>query len=331
MNGMNSKLRQLLNKLQSNVMEHATKIQVSKTADERDKLKNEIPRIAEGMAKVIEGIYRPYCKKLLFFDRILNEEIYQLTSIFPLHAENQAICCTVHSQIEFSALAVNLLPDHGLGQRAGQIFPFSIYTAGDATPRENLKDEALNLFQKQYSNSGLTKRQIFHYIYALLHHPEYRSKYADNLKRELPRIPFAPDINAFAEFGAKLARLHLDYELVEQYPLEEIKNPIHPRSFRVESAMRYTNKEKTAILVNDYLTLVGIPPEVHEYRVGSRSALDWIVEMYRITDDKRSGIRQDPNRPDDPEYIVNLIGRITRLSLETVSLVQQIGQLPYTA
>jgi predicted helicase len=173
--------------------------------------------------------------------------------------------------------------------------------------------------------SEITKWDIFHYVYGILHHPGYRTKFADNLKRELPRIPFAPDFRAFAVAGQELARLHLDYEQLDAYPLKLVETEGVPLSYRVEDKMRL-NKDKTELRVNPSLTLAGIPPAVFDYRLGNRSALDWVIDQYRVTEDARSGIRSDPNRADDPEYIVRLVGQVVRVSLETVRIVNGLPE-----
>lgn len=157
----------------------------------------------------------------------------------------------------------------------------------------------------------------------MLHHPGYREKFADNLKRELPRIPFAADFKAFASAGKELARLHLDYEKLEPYPLKWFETPGVPLSYRVEDKMRL-NKDKTSLAVNPSLTLSGIPPETFHYRLGNRSALEWVIDQYQVSEDKRSGIKSDPNRPDDQEYIVRLVGQVVRVSLETVRIVSAL-------
>ena len=144
-------------------------------------------------------------------------------------------------------------------------------------------------------------------------------KFAENLKRELPRLPFAPDFRAFAAAGKQIARLHLEYESLEPYDLQWIEADDVPLSQRVERMK--LSKDKTALVVNDSLTLAGIPPDVFSYRLGNRSALEWVIDQYRIKTDKRSGIRSDPNRLDDEAYIVRLVGQVVRLSLETVSIV----------
>ena len=157
-------------------------------------------------------------------------------------------------------------------------------------------------------------------MYGVLHHPGYREKFADNLKRELPRIPFAPDFRALVKAGEKLARLNLDYETLEPWPLEWTETPGVPLSYRVEKMK--LSKDKTTLVVNPSLTLGGIPPEASEYRLGNRSALEWVIDQYQVSEDKRSGIKSDPNREDDEQYIVRLVGQVVRVSVETAKIVK---------
>ena len=178
-------------------------------------------------------------------------------------------------------------------------------------------------FRDHYHNPKITKREIFDYVYAILHHPDYRARFAENLKRELPRIPLAPDFAAFSQSGAQLARLHFDYEQLEPYPLEFVESLAHPLSYLVKDKMRLS-KDKTSLIVNPSLTLIGIPPQTWEYRLGNRSTLEWVVDQYQVSEDPRTGIRSDPNRPDDLQYIVHLVGQVIRVSLETVALVRAL-------
>ena len=174
-------------------------------------------------------------------------------------------------------------------------------------------------------------------MYGVLHHAGYREKFADNLKRELPRIPFAGDFWAFAEAGKKLAGLHLDYEKMEPWELEYIETPGVVLSYRVEDKMRLAKPkpsplpspgvpgEGVRLKVNPSLTLAGIPAEAFGYRLGNRSAVEWVIDQYQVSTDARSGIVSDPNREGDPQYIVRLVGQVIRVSVETVRIV---GALP---
>jgi predicted helicase len=273
------------------------------------------------------ALYRPFTGQSLYFDDLLVHRRYRQHEIFPTSAaENRAIAVThLASEKPFMVLAVDRLCDlHLVGAGCGtQCFPFHTYAPDGTNRKENITDEALKRFREAYGDERVTKWEIFHYIYAILHHPGYREKFAENLKRELPRIPFALDFHAFAKAGKELARLHVEYESLEPWPLDFICARDEPLSYEVRDKMRLS-KDKTALQVNSSLTLAGIPPEVYEYRLGNRSALEWVVDQYQVSEDARSGIRSDPNRKDDPEYIVRLVGQVVRVSLETVRLVRSL-------
>ena len=156
-----------------------------------------------------------------------------------------------------------------------------------------------------------------------MHHPEYREKYEANLKRDLPHIPFAKDFWGFAEAGARLADIHVTYESQPEYDkLKFVQNPDVPLNWRVEK-MRLS-KDKTSLVYNDFLTISNIPEKAFDYRLGTRSALEWIINQYCVKIDKRSSIVNDPNHADDPQYIVKLIGKVITVSLETVEIVEGI-------
>jgi predicted helicase len=170
-------------------------------------------------------------------------------------------------------------------------------------------------------------------VYAVLHHPEYRVRYAANLRRELPRIPLigedARTFRAFSEIGRKLADLHVNYEDASEYKLKRVENGDEKLNWRVEK-MRLS-KDKRAIVYNEFLTLDGIPPETFAYRLGNRSALEWVIDQYQVSTDKRSGITNDPNRDDEPDYIVKLIGKVIKVSLETQNLIGRLPGLGFVA
>ena len=142
----------------------------------------------------------------------------------------------------------------------------------------------------------------------------------------LHNIPFAEDFWGFVNAGTRLANLHVNYESQPEYSdLKFIQNPEVPLNWRVEKMK--LSKDKTSLVYNDFLTVDGIPPKTFDYRLGTRSALEWVVDQYRVKTDKRSGIVNDPNRADDPEYIVKLIGKVITVSLETVEIVNQLPVL----
>ena len=147
-----------------------------------------------------------------------------------------------------------------------------------------------------------------------------------NLKRDLPHIPFAEDFWGFAKAGEQLADLHVNYESVPKYDkLRKVETPGMQVNWDVEKMK--LSKDKTQLTYNDFLTLEGIPVEVYDYKLGTRSALEWVVDQYRVKVDKRSGIVNDPNCADQPQYIVDLIGRVITVSLQTVEIVKNLPVL----
>lgn len=279
------------------------------------------------IGSIRQMLYRPFAKSNVYFAPIVVDELGQLRRIFPVISTERENLIIVTSDIgyradQFSVLMANMVADRHLCAAVDghQCFPFYVYAEDGTNRRENITDWALNQFRTHYTGPNITKWDIFRYVYGVLHHSGYRTKFADNLKRELPRIPFAPDFRAFVAAGQELARLHLDYEKLEPWPLTWQETDGEPLSYHVEK-MRLS-KDKTALTVNKSLTLAGIPPEVFQYRLGNRSALDWVIDQYQVSEDKRSGIRSDPNRADDPEYIVRLVGQVVRVSIETVRIVK---------
>ncbi len=274
------------------------------------------------------SVYRPFAKSYLYFDRTLNERVYLLPSVFPTietEGENRVICVSgLGSNKLFQTLTTDFIPCYDILEKT-QCFPFYTYDEDGTNRTENVTDWALDRFRTHYYDNAITKWDIFHYVYGLLHHPAYRDRYQANLKRELPRIPFAPDFRAFAAAGARLARIHVHYEDQPEHPLKQIETPDMPLDWRVEK-MRLS-KEKTQLHYNDFLTLDGIPPEAFNYRLGNRSALEWVIDQYRVKTDKRSGSLNDPNRPHDPQYIRRLIAQVITVSLETDRIVRNLPDL----
>ena len=293
----------------------------------RELKRNRIAEYAEH--KVTDSLYRPFTKSNLFFDSIMNDEVSRFPSIFPTfegEKENRVICVNVTRERPFISLLVNCIPNlvvtGGFGSPT-QCFPFYIYDEDGTNRRENITDWALTAFRTHYNDDTLTKWDIFHYTYGLLHHPDYREKYQANLKRDLPHIPFAKDFWGVAKAGAHLADLHVTYESQPEYDkLKFVQTPDVPLDWRVEKMK--LSKDKTQIVYNNFLTLDSIPPKAFDYRLGTRSALEWVIDQYRVKTDKRSGIVNDPNRADDPQYIVKLIGKVITVSLETVDIINTL-------
>jgi predicted helicase len=285
-------------------------------------------------SKTRASLYRPFTETYLYFDKPLVDVPSYQNLIFPTEyteQENLVICFTgPASEKPFMCLMSDKVVDLHLSSPGSgtQCFPLYIYNEDGTNRRENITDWALAQFRAQYKDKSISKLDVFHYVYALLHHPTYRTTYAANLKRELPRIPFvksAADFRALVSAGGRLADLHVNYEAQPEYRLERVENAEAALDWRVER-MRLS-KDKSSIVYNDFLTLEGIPPEAFEYRLGNRSALEWIIDQYQVSTDRRSGITNDPNRADEPDYIVKLIGKVTTVSVETVKIVRSLPDL----
>ncbi|MGC8733212.1 MAG: type ISP restriction/modification enzyme, partial [Halothiobacillaceae bacterium] len=250
----------------------------------------------------------------------------------------------------FTCLLVDTLPDLNLMQGT-QCFPLYVYEkAADAITnrgelfaeeaahadaegyvrREAITDAALADYRAAYADDTITKEDLFYHVYGILHAPDYRQKFAADLRKMLPRIPrpkTKEDFWAFSRAGRELAELHLHYETIDPYPLQEIVTST-VEDWRVVK-MRYPSKtDKTQILYNAHLTLSGIPPEALQYMVNGKPAIEWIMERYQVTTDKDSGILNDPNawceEQGNPRYIVDLVKRVVRVSVETVRIVKSL-------
>ena len=299
------------------------------------KKKLENGKIAEfAETKIRQSLYRPFTKSNLYFDRMITERVYGFPSIFPTpetETENRVIGVSGLGHDVFRCHITNKIADLKFSNSSNggtQCFPFYTYDERGKNRRENITDWALKDFRAHYQDDKINKWDIFHYVYALLHHPDYRERYEANLKRDLPHLPYAPNFLEFVKAGQELGEIHVGYEDVEEYTLRFVEKRNMPIDWRVEKMK--LSKNKTQIVYNDSLTLDGIPPAVFDYRLGNRSALEWVIDQYRVKTDDRSGIVNDPNRADDERYIVRLIWKVITVSLETVEVVNKIRDCPLT-
>lgn len=300
---------------------------------------------------LVQALYRPFCKQWIYFNRNFNEMVYQMPKIFPnTQVINIAICVTgVGNRKGFSTLISSFLPDLHMADANGASQCFPLYTyekegqevsfldksnkIGGYIKRDNISDSILSDFRKFY-DTEITKEDLFYYVYGILHSQEYKQRFEYDLKKMLPRIPFAQDFWAFSRAGRELAEWHLNYETVEPYPLQEYspKLGLNPKEHYKVSKMTYGKSggkiDKTTIIYNSNITLSGIPLETYDYVVNGKPALEWIMERYQFTRDKDSQITNDPNDwSDDPKYIINLVKRIIRVSLETMKIVNKLPAL----
>ena len=207
---------------------------------------------------------------------------------------------------------------------------------------DNVTDATLSSYREHYGDAGITKEDIFFYVYALLHHPEYRERYEDDLKKMLPHIPRAAGFHTYASVGRELADLHVNYERVEPYPSVQEEASLHAPAdpwerYRIgERKMRFPklgrrDKDFTRLEYNDYVTLTGIPAEAQGYSISGRSPLEWIIDRYHVKTDKASGIVNDPNdflrEQGRPDAVVDLIKRLVTVSMRTQELLATLPAL----
>ena len=207
---------------------------------------------------------------------------------------------------------------------------------------DNVTDATLASYREHYGDARITKEDIFFYVYALLHHPEYRERYTDDLKKMLPHIPRATGFHTYASVGRELADLHVNYERVEPYPSVQEEASLHAPTdpwerYRIgERKMRFPklgrrDEDFTRLEYNDYVTLTGIPAEAQGYSISGRSPLEWIIDRYHVKTDKASGIVNDPNdflrEQGRPDAVVDLIKRLVTVSMRTQELLATLPAL----
>ena len=307
-----------------------------------------------------ESIYRPFFKQYLLYYKPLNEMMYQIPKLFPTpNHKNLVICVSgIGTSKDFSAIITDCIPDLQL-QFNGQCFPLYWYDSSDAdvvdlfnqgaekpmdryVRKDGVTDWILSTARKQYGYK-VTKEDIFYYVYGLLHSPDYRTTFATDLKKSLPRLPLvekADDFWAFSKAGRELADLHLNYETIEPYrkcivSFAPLTNKGDKMNYHVEK-MRFgkidsKTSDKSVIYYNNSITITGVPAEAYEYVVNGKSAIEWIMERYAITTDKKSGITNDPNdwarEHNDEKYILNLLLRVINVSVQTVEIVKRLPKL----
>ena len=207
---------------------------------------------------------------------------------------------------------------------------------------DNVTDATLASYREHYGDAGITKEDIFFYVYALLHHPEYRERYEDDLKKMLPHIPRAAGFHTYASVGRELADLHVNYERVEPYPSVQEEASLHAPAdpwerYRIGARKMHfpklgrRDKDVTRLEYNDYVTLTGIPAEAQGYSISGRSPLEWIIDRYHVKTDKASGIVNDPNdflrEQGRPDAVVDLIKRLVTVSMRTQELLATLPKL----
>ncbi|MBX4335801.1 DEAD/DEAH box helicase [Bartonella raoultii] len=318
-----------------------------------------------------QSLYRPFTQQWLYYNSTFNERVYQMPRIFPMGkvVENRVIQVTgIGAMKDFSVIMIRTVPDfHAMD--TSQCFPRYLYEdtaisksksekqshlflisteenkSAGLQRRNAITDEGLAHFKAAYPNETITKDDLFYYVYGLLHSKDYRTRYADNLCKELPRIPCvksAEDFWKFVTAGRELGHLHMNYEDVEPYPVTFKKgNPkqtdvFNPEEFYYVTEMRFAGnskkKDKSTVFYNSNITMTDIPLEAYEYIVNGKPALEWVMERQCVKTDKKSGIVNDANRyavetVGNPAYPLELFQRVITVSLETMKIVKNLPKL----
>ena len=302
--------------------------------------------------------YRPFFKQKTYFNRQLNNCVYQLPKLFPTpHHKNLVICVSgVGVTKDFSAIITNYLPDLELIGKS-QCFPLYWYDENKGeqevslfgttneerwTKRDGITDWCLQEVRSRFAGAkSITKEDIFYYVYGLLHSPHYRERFADDLRKALPRIPIverAEEFIAFAKAGRELAQLHLHYEDFANEAGVEVEETDYSAAdefaFYAVEKMRFAPKdERHSIIVNPHIAIHNIPTEAYDYVVNGKSAIEWVMDRYAVTTHKDSGIKNDPNlwarEQGKPRYILDLLLSIIHVSLETHRIVEKLPELTF--
>ena len=319
-----------------------------------------------------KSIYRPFFKQWTYYDGMFNHRVGQMPKIYPDSSlENITILlCGKGSRNGFHILISNSLVDLNELEAGTQCFPLYIYEktrddnvgvdgisdlfsentlSGDSgyTRKDGISDEGLAHFQQAYPSEKFNKEDIFYYVYGLLHSPDYRERYADNLSKELPRIPCvktAKDFWHFSQAGRDLAEFHINYETVDKYPvtldcgkrtIKQLKDEDfrvtqmkHPRIKVGEKSLN----DNSIVIYNQSITVRDIPLEAYDYIVNGKSAITWVIERQRIKADKNSGIVNDANdwaidTMNNPRYPLELLLRVITVSIETNKIVNSLPPL----
>lgn len=298
--------------------------------------------------KIRKALYRPFSEQFTYFDRVITHRLYQQDSIFPIGGpdSNLLICVNIGNK-PFNVLTVNKLPDYHFNGDS-QCLPLYRYD-GSGKRIDNITGWGLEQFRSHYKDKKIKKEDIFHYVYAVLHNPAYRKRYELNLKREFPRMPFYEDFWKWAAWGKELMDLHINYETVEPYPLKVISSETKAEHKKVKKDMfevrepqamyayqpkikvkLKADKEHGIIEIDELTTISGIPKEVWDYKLGNRSALEWILDQYKEKKPSDPTIAEKFNTyrfADYKDKVIDLLKRVFTVSVETARIVKEMEEI----
>ena len=274
-------------------------------------------------SSIVKSSYRPYTSKYLYFDKHFNGMTYQWFNIWNSQdRDNEYIVIPgLSSPKNFFNLASKYTIDLNCLPAGCQCLPLYSYDkSGNRV--ENITDWGLKQFQNHYENDAITKQEIFHYVYAVLHNPQYREKYQQNLKRDFPRIPFYDNFQQWVAWGRQLMDLHINYETVEPYQLKRIDIPSENQ--KTPKVKLKADREKGIIVLDTDTSLHGVPPEAWQYKLGNRSAIEWVLDQYKEKKPRDKTIAEKFNNyrfADYKEEVIDLLQKVCHVSVETIKII----------
>lgn len=284
-------------------------------------------------ASVTHGAYRAFTDGWLYLDKHFVAMTYRIGSLFECDQVNDAIVFDgMAAESPFAAVAVDKPFDKGLiktgNGRARGVTRYRYLPSGERV--DNITPWALKRFRARYPGETITPDTIFAYCYAVLHDPLYRQKHADDLRREFPRIPLYPDFARWAAWGETLLTLHIGYEKVKPYPLDRIEAAAEPKPAAMVRPILRSNAEAGEVIVDARTKLTGIPREAWNYRLGNRSAIDWVLDQHKEKTIKDPTVRAKFNTyrfADHKESMIALLAKVVRVSMETLAITDAMRAL----
>jgi len=281
--------------------------------------------------KIIKSEYRPFSGNFYFSDKVFSDRLTQNHyDIYgqSLDKENIEIKFAFNEQTPLVLLAVNKVSDLNFCARGGTGFPLYKYDAG-GNKHHNITDWGLSQFTSHYQDAKITKEDIFYYTYAVLHNPEYRKKYELNLKREFPRLPFYDDFFKWVSWGKQLMELHINYETVEPFELQVIDNSnIKDKNYKLKVKLK-ADKVQGVIAIDEHTHILGIPESAWAYKLGNRSAIEWVLDQYKEKKYTDKTIAEKFNTYRFADYkihVIDLLKRICTVSVETMKIIEKMNK-----
>ncbi|MDM8567414.1 N-6 DNA methylase [Candidatus Halobeggiatoa sp. HSG11] len=277
---------------------------------------------------VRKSLYRPFVKKEIYFDRVIVHRIYQQGELFKIGKKsdtNKLICFVAGNRLDFATIATDCVPNYAIySLDPAQCLPLYRYDS-EGNRIDNITDWGLNQFQNHYQDQTITKQDIFHYTYAVLHNPAYRQKYQLNLKREFPRLPYYDNFQQWVAWGQKLMDSHINYETAKKYKLKRVDIDNN----KANKPKLKADKEAGKIYLDQQTTLQGIPEIAWTYKLGNRSALEWILDQYKEKKPRDKTIAEKFNNykfADYKEQVIELLQRVCTVSIDTMEIVGEMGE-----